>query len=389
MLIVNCQIVFIDRIEMGAVEIEGGSIKKIYLKEDMEQIRREAILHSGQEFIDAEGLFLAPGFIDIHIHGAGGHDTMEGTSEALISIASAIVVHGTTAFVPTTMTVEKLEIRKALKNIRSFMRKETGGAQVLGAHLEGPFVSPEAVGAQNPKHLLVPSVKAYENIVQDNEEAIISMTIAPEQEGAEALIKYVTRRGINCAVGHSKATYEEMTKARVWGVTHATHLYNAMTPFNHREPGIVGAVFDSDMTAELICDGIHNAYPAIRIACKQKSTDQIILVSDAMMACCKPAGQYELGGQVVYVNENAARLKNGALAGSVLTLDRAIYNVCEHCPLPLYEVVKMATYNPARFCKVDNKKGLIKEGYDADLVLFNEKIEVKRVWIKGKEVVNK
>lgn len=375
MLITNCQIIFKDKIEKGAVRIEDGKITAI----NPERMKDE-------EIVDAKDMYLSPGFIDIHIHGAGGYDTMDGTNEAINGIAKAIAKHGTTSFVPTTMTMRTFEINQSLKVIAQLMVDGTEGANVLGAHLEGPFISPYAIGAQNPKYLVQPSIAIYEEMVKGYEAAIVSMTLAPELEGAKALIKYLTNKGIICSVGHSKATYEEVMEAISWGIAHGTHLYNGMSAFTHRAPGVVGAIFDSEITTETISDGIHSDYAALRIAYKQKGTDKVILISDAMMACCMPDGKYTLGGQDVCVENSVARLEGGALAGSVLTLDKAIYNVHTNCKLPLYEVVKMATYNPAKFCKVANHKGLIAEGYDADLVLFDKNIKVSKVWIKGREL---
>ncbi|WP_054741265.1 N-acetylglucosamine-6-phosphate deacetylase [Cellulosilyticum ruminicola] len=375
MLITNCQIIFKDKIEKGAVRIEDGKITAINPE-----------IQKDEEVVDAKGMYLSPGFIDIHIHGAAGYDTMDGTNEAINSIAKAIAKHGTTSFLPTTMTMSVAEINQTLKVIAQLMKEGAKGVNVLGAHLEGPFISPKAIGAQNPKHLISPSIEAYDEMVKGCEEAVISMTLAPEVEGAEALIRYLRDKGVMCSAGHTKATYEEMMAAISWGVTHGTHLYNGMSAFTHREPGVVGAIFDSEITTETISDGIHSDYAALRIAYKQKGTDKVMLISDAMMACCMPDGKYALGGQDVFVTNNAARLENGALAGSVLTLDKAIHNVHTNCKLPLYEVVKMATYNPAKFCSVEDHKGLIAEGYDADLVLFDENIKVSKVWIKGKQL---
>ena len=412
MWITNCQIILKDRIEKGTVRVREGKITRIILEDKTQNEHKENLevnlkrnykdcdnVALKEEIVDAKEMYLSPGFIDIHLHGAGGYDTMDGNTAALEGIAKAIVKHGTTAFLPTTMTVSIPEINQTLHAIKAFMedraqedktqlaRKNTkiDGAQVLGAHLEGPFVNPKAIGAQNPKYLLLPSIRAYDEIVKGCEDIVVSMTLAPELNGAKELIQYATSKGIVCCAGHTQATYAEMIKATEWGISHVTHLYNAMTPFNHREPGVVGAAFDSHLTAETISDGIHISYPALRIAYKQKSTDEMLLITDAMMACCMPDGKYALGGQAVYLKDGAARLENGALAGSVLTLEQAIYNVYHHCNLPLYEVVKMATYNPAKFCKVEDRKGLIKEGYDADLVLFDENLQVKRVWVKGEE----
>lgn len=377
MIIKNCRIIYLDKIEEGSVLIENGKIREINPKD-----------YQGEEIIDVNGLYLSPGFIDIHIHGAGNCDTMDGTVESINTISKAIVKHGTTSFVPTTMTQSVEDIRKALDAIKQCIITGTKGAGVLGVHLEGPFVSKEALGAQNEKYLLNPSVSKYKEIVEGYEDEIISITIAPEVDGAEELVRYIAKTGVICSTGHTRATYEETIDHIEWGVSHATHLYNAMTPFNHRETGVIGAVFTSDITAEVICDGIHVSYPALQISYKQKGVDKLILITDAMMACCMEDGMYTLGGQDVIVKDCAARLKNGALAGSVLTLDKAVRNIYKELNIPLFNAVRMASYNPAVHCKVDNHKGMIKEGYDADLILFDDDINIKKVFISGEELTN-
>ena len=378
MLIKNCNIIYLDKIEKGSVLIENGKIKEINPSNV-----------NDTEVIDAEGLYLSPGFIDVHIHGAGGCDTMDGTVESINTIAKTIVEHGTTSFTPTTMTVAAEDIRKSMKVIKKLKEEGTEGANVLGAHLEGPFISQKAIGAQNPNFLLAPSVENYNKIVGDYGDAVVSITMAPEVEGAKELIKYLSDNGVTVSMGHTKATYDEAIEGIKCGACHSTHLYNAMTPFTHREPGVVGATFDTDITTETISDGIHISYPALRTAYKQKGTDKVLLVSDAMEACGMPDGQYSLGGQDVIVKNGAARLLDGTLAGSVLTLDKAVKNIYSNSNYPLNEVVRMATYNGAKHCHVEDHKGLIKEGYDADLILFNEDIEIQKVFVKGKKVYNK
>lgn len=376
MLIKNCNIVYLDKIEKGSVLIENGKIKEINPNDC-----------DDKNVIDANGLYLSPGFIDVHIHGAGGHDTMDGTFEAINEISKVIVKHGTTSFTPTTMTVGVEDIRKSMKVIKEAKVNGTDGAIVLGAHLEGPFISPKAIGAQNPNYLIPPTLENYNAMVGDAEDAVVSITIAPEIPGAKELIRELSQRGIVCSIGHTKATYYEAMEGIKCGCGHSTHLFNAMTPFAHREPGVVGAIFDSDITTETISDGIHVSYPSLRIAYKQKTSDKVLLVTDAMMACAMPDGMYALGGQDVVVKDGAARLLSGSLAGSILTLDKAVKNVYKNVGLPLYEAVKMATYNPARHCKVSDRKGLIREGYDADLVLFDEDINIKNVLVGGKVLV--
>ncbi|NFN18358.1 N-acetylglucosamine-6-phosphate deacetylase [Clostridium botulinum] len=377
MLITNCKIIYLDKIEKGSIIIQDGKIKKInpsnFTNNEINQI------------IDAKGLYLSPGFIDAHIHGAGGCDTMDGTIDSINTIAKTIAKHGTTSFIPTTMTVSISDINKSMRVIKLLKEKGSEGAHVLGAHLEGPFINSNAIGAQNPDYILPPSISTYKSMVNDCEDSVISLTLAPELDGSKDLIKYLSDKGIICSLGHTKATYEETIDAIKCGATHSTHLYNAMPSFTHRNPGIVGAIFDSDIKTEIISDGIHISYPALRIAYKQKGTDNVLLITDAMMACCMPDGKYELGGQDVIVKNGAARVKSGSLAGSILTLDKAIKNIYKNSDLPLNEIVKMASYNPAKHCKIADHKGLIKEGYDADLILFDDNINIKKVFISGKE----
>ena len=377
MIIRNCKIVYLDKIEEGSIEIHNGKITKI----------NPEIENNSDCILDAKGLYLAPGFIEIHTHGADGYDTMDGTEEAINGISSAIMKHGVTSFTPTTMTVSKDEIIKSLEVINKIKEDGSEGAQVIGAHLEGPFINIKALGAQNDKYVLEPCVENFKKITGNYENLVRTVTLSPEVNGAEELIKYLVEKDIVCSMGHTKASYEEAIKAIECGVSHSTHLYNAMTGLNHRNPGVVGATFDSDITTEMICDGIHLSYPAIRIAIKQKSANNICLISDSMMACCKQDGIYSLGGQKVLLKGERATLENGVLAGSVLTLDKAVKNVYKNTELPLYEVIKMASYNGAKHCRVNDRKGLIKEGYDADIILFDEDINIKKVFINGEEKI--
>lgn len=377
MIIKNCNIIFPDNIKIGSVLVKDEKILKI---------NPDSLVD--EEIIDGEGLYLSPGFIDVHIHGAGGCDTMDGTVESINTISKIIAKYGTTSFLPTTMTCDLDDIRISVSTAAECMRTGTDGAEVIGVHLEGPFISPHMIGAQNPNYVKRPSIEDFKHIAGDNISAIKSITLAPEVEGAEELIKYIKSLGIMISIGHSKANYKEAVEGIGWGIGHSTHLFNAMTPFSHREPGVVGAIFDTDITTETISDGIHISYPSLRVAYKQKGFDKVLLVTDAMMACGMPEGKYALGGQDVFVKDGAARLKEGNLAGSILTLDKAIRNVYKNNNYPLYDIVRMATYNGAKHCGVEDRKGLIKEGYDADLVLFDEDINIKKVIIKGKVFQN-
>ncbi|MDU5261244.1 MAG: N-acetylglucosamine-6-phosphate deacetylase [Clostridium celatum] len=377
MLLKNCNIVFLDRIEKGSLLIENGIIKEINPSEITDQ-----------NTIDCKGLYVSPGFVDVHIHGAGGYDTMDGTFEAINEISKTICKYGTTSFTPTTMTMSAGDILKSMISIKKAKIEGTDGAIVLGAHLEGPFISPSAIGAQNPNYLIAPSYENFELMTGNAMDAVVSITMAPEVEGAKELASILSSKGIRCSMGHTKATYEQAIDGIKHGFCHSTHLFNAMTGFTHREPGVVGATFDSDITTETISDGIHISYPSLRVAYKQKGTDKTLLVTDAMCACGMPDGTYALGGQPVIVKSGAARLENGALAGSILTLNKAVKNIYDNTDYPLYEIIKMASYNGAKYCRVDDRKGQIKENFDADLTIFDENIDVKMTIIGGKIVYN-
>ena len=377
MLLKNCKIIFLDKIEKGSLLIENGIIKEINPSET-----------NDSNSIDCNGLYVSPGFVDVHIHGAGGHDTMDGTFEAINEISKTICKYGTTSFTPTTMTMSANDILKSMTSIKKAKLEGTDGAIVLGAHLEGPFISPSAIGAQNPNFLIAPSFENFKSMTGDAIDSVVSITMAPEVSGAKELASQLTDMGIRCSIGHTKATYEEAIEGIKCGFCHSTHLFNAMTGFTHREPGVVGATFESDITTETISDGIHISYPSLRIAYKQKGIDKTLLVTDAMCACGMPDGTYALGGQPVIVKNGAARLENGALAGSVLTLNKAVKNILDNSEYKLYEIIKMASYNGAKFCKVDDKKGQIKENFDADLVIFDENIDVKMTIVGGKIVYN-
>ncbi len=375
MLIKNVKIIFPDSIIPGSIIIQNNKIYKIFLNHNPR--------YDGKT-LDGENLYLSPGFIDIHIHGAFGCDTMDATKESIQHISKTILKHGVTSFLPTTMTCSKEEIRAAIKNVYEAMRTNCTDNNILGVHLEGPFISREKIGAQNPNFLLEPSVENFKEIVGDHEDIIKIVTLAPEISGATELIHYLEENNITASIGHSNAKYEETIKAIKHGISHATHLYNGMSSFNHREPGAVCAILNSNITAECILDGIHLHYAALEIALKIKSTNKIVLITDAMSACCMKDGNYSLGGQEVIVKDSAARLKNGTLAGSVLTLDKAVRNIKNHLDLPLQEIIKLLTINPSKVCGTQRTKGIIKENYDADLILFDDDINIKHVFVDGR-----
>ncbi|TDT51883.1 N-acetylglucosamine-6-phosphate deacetylase [Fonticella tunisiensis] len=338
------------------------------------------------EIIDAEDNYVSPGLIDVHIHGSGGRDTMEGTMEALETISRSIAGNGVTSFLPTTMTMDRESIYRAFDAVREAMKINMPGAQVLGTHMEGPFINEKYKGAQNPKYIVEPDY----DFIKDYLDVIKILTFAPEKDENHKFIdKMKEHEEIVLSIGHSNATYAQAMEAIERGVRHVTHTFNAMTPLNHREPGIVGAAFRSNITCELIADTIH-VHPAVfKILKDIKGNDKVVLITDCMMAGCMEDGVYELGGQKVVVKDRAARLEDGTLAGSVLTLNRAIKNMLDNTDLEVYEAVAMASLNPARVIGMDDVKGSIKKGKDADLVIFDDEFNAITTIVKGNTVFNK
>ncbi|WP_291569217.1 N-acetylglucosamine-6-phosphate deacetylase [Clostridium sp. UBA4548] len=335
------------------------------------------------EIIDAKGQYVGPGLIDIHIHGSGGRDTMDGEIEALKVISKTIAKNGITGFLPTTMTMDKEHIYKAFEVIRTAMNSEMDGATVLGCHVEGPFINKKYKGAQNPNHIMRPDF----NFIKDYLDIIKIITLAPEKDENHNFLNKVSKyKEIVLSIGHTNATYEEAMKSIESGIGHATHLFNAMTPLNHREPGVVGAVLGSNITCEIIADTIHvhpGVFPMLKAV---KGTDKLVLITDSMRAGCMKEGIYDLGGQEVTVKDNSARLKDGTLAGSVLTLNKAVKNFYEHSNIELYEAVNMASLNPAKVIGIHKDKGSLTIGKHSDIIIFDNAFEVSKTIINGREL---
>ncbi len=371
-LIKNVDIITNDKIICGGSIIFGEKIAKIapYTLENSSDL----------EVIDGKGAYLSAGFIDIHTHGASGHDTMEADYNALNSISKTLATYGVTAFLPTTMTMNPVQIKKSLSAVREAADKGTDGATIAGSHVEGPFISEEYIGAQNSRYIIDPDPE----LLRDYYDIIKIVTLAPEKKGALSLIKELKKNNITAAVGHSAADYEEFQAAREAGMDHFTHLYNAMSGLHHRRPGLVGAALDSNLTVELIVDLIHHHEAVDRFTIKSKGADRVILVSDSMEAAGLEDGKYDLGGQVVFVKSGAARLKNGQLAGSVLTLDEAVRNVMNITDLSIPEIFRMATLNPAQKLGIDHQIGRVEKNYFADLIILNKRFEVQKTFIRGK-----
>lgn len=363
----------------GSLWIEDGKIKQL------DTSTNDELLELPENFT------IIPGFIDEHIHGAAGSDAMDGTVEDLQKIANALASEGTTAFLATTMTQSPENIQKALKAVKTYKEQQfEKGAEILGVHLEGPFIAKEHIGAQPLEYVASPNVEIFRQYEKASGNTIKIVTLAPEVEGATELIQYLKEKHIVASIGHTGATYHDVEQAVQAGATNATHTYNAMKGIHHREIGTVGATFTFDeLNAEVICDGIHVSVPAIRLLYKNKPHHQFTLITDAMRAKHMPDGDYELGGQPVIVKNNEARLPNGVLAGSVLQMNRAVKNVMNFLSLPLEEVVKYATINPARNLGVDKELGSIKVGKRADLVVVDEELNVYMTIRNGKIIYRK
>lgn len=335
-----------------------------------------------------EEYVVVPGFIDEHVHGAAGSDAMDGTMEDLGKIANALASEGTTAFLATTMTQSPENITKALKAVKAYRElSPESGAEILGVHLEGPFISKDFVGAQPIEYVAKPSVEVFKKYQDASGDCVRIVTLAPEVEGSTELIKYLVSQNIVASIGHTNATYVDVKKAVEVGATNLTHTYNAMKPLHHREVGTVGSGFLFDeLNCECICDGIHVSGPAIQLLHKNKPADKMTLITDAMRAKHMPDGVSELGGQVVIVKNGEARLENGTLAGSVLKMNNAVKNVMKFLNLPLEEVVKLASQNPAKNLGVFDQIGSIKEGKRADFVILDKDLNVVQTVRNGKVI---
>lgn len=329
------------------------------------------------EIIDAKGHYVSAGFIDLHIHGSAGVDVMDASPQALQTLSKVLPSTGTTSFLATTMTMSSMAIDKALQNIQE--TKDTcKGAEVLGVHLEGPFINVAKHGAQDKAYVQVADFELISLYIKD----IKMITLAPEIKGHEAFIKYLSKEypHIILSIGHSSASYEDAKESFKWGVSHATHLFNAMPSYHHRNPSIIGAVFDSDVTCDVIADLVHTHSSTLSLVHKIKK-DRLILITDAMRAGCMKSGVYDLGGREVKVSEGKAELEDGTLAGSVLSMNQALRNMKKHTAMTLVEIIYCVTKAPAK--KLGIKKGEIKVGYDADIVIFDEAFKIYSTIIGG------
>lgn len=384
--IINGRVITPYRISNATVLISGKKIKAVSERD---------IDAPDATVIDAAGKYVSPGFIDIHVHGGGGHDFMDGSEEAFLAIARTHARYGTTAMVPTTLTSEKADLLKTLDLYALADAKNTMGAQFLGMHLEGPYFAMSQRGAQDPRYIRNPDEDEYKEVIAYSK-AIKRWSAAPELPGAIKFARYLQANGIIPALAHTDAIYEEVVEAFENGYTLATHLYSGMSGVSRRNAfryaGVIESAFLIDaMDVEVIADGIHLPAPLLKLIYKIKGPDRIALITDAMRAAGMPEGESVLGnkdtGLKVIVEDGVAKLPDrSSFAGSVATCDRLVRNMVNMANVPLVEAIRMMTQNPATIMGVGDNKGALAAGKDADVVIFDDQINIQTTMVNGRVV---
>ncbi len=371
--IINGKIILKDRIVDGCALLFSDVIEGVVPQEN---------IPCNAEIIDAAGGYVSPGLIDMHIHGYLGKDVCDGEEESIRTISKGLLANGVTGYLPTTMTVDMKVIRKALEVCRNLKEesKNWEGSEILGCHAEGPFISESKKGAQDAKYILKPDaafVKEYADIIK-------TITLAPEtDENDFAAIREICRdTDVVVSMGHTSADYNTAMAGVNAGVKHVTHLFNAMTPLAHRAPGVVTAALNADISVELIVDTFHVDKCFYDMLWKLKGR-KLCFITDCLPAGGLPYGEYTLGGAKIIYKDIVCRLEDGTVAGSVLHLNRGVWNVYKNSDIPLYECVNCASLNPATVIGIADKKGSIETGKDADIVITDECFEVKKTIIRG------
>jgi len=364
-----------NRLENKDIAVEGGIISAVGA--DMRN-----------PDIDLSGLSVLPGFIDIHMHGGNGSDVMDASYEAINNLSLYKLKEGVTAFCPATVTSGMDKCYAAVKTINEAIDRGVDGARVLGAFLEGPYINPAFKGAHPEEYIRGVSLNEINDLLEKGKGSVMSVAIAPELPGAVRVIKELSQRNINVRLGHSGASYEEAIAGIEAGGSIAIHTYNAMSPFNHRAPGMIGAALDNgSIYNEIVCDFIHTHRAAVSILYKIKGPDKIILVTDCMRAGGMPDGSYKLGELTVTVKDGIARTESGALAGSTLTMLNAVKNM-RKLGVPLREAAKMASSAPAKALGIFDRAGDISEGKYADIIALDEDLNLKFVMAGGQVKMN-
>lgn len=368
-------------VRQGVLRVRDGVIEAI------DEDARHA--PPGFEPIDCGGRYLAPGLVDIHVHGGGGFDLMSDDPEQIRAYARWVIRHGVTGFLVSTSGRDHNDIVRRLRAIAPAIADEPGAARVLGFHLEGPYINPVRKGAFPPKWLRAPSADEYRELFDASGGNVRQVTLAPELPGADALIDAVCASGATVAIGHTDATYDEAMHAIAGGATHVTHCFNAMRPLGHRDPGVLGAVMTSDaVTAELIGDGAHVDFATARVLIRAKGHDRVVLITDAMPLAGTADGDGEWEGQPIRVEGGkAVRVSDGTIIGGVITLDQAVRNAVAHMDVPLAAAVAMASANALRAIGLGANADSIAPGMRADLLLLDDKLMPGGVWVGGERAV--
>jgi len=357
--------------------------------ERLTAVGREIEAPGDARTVDARDKICVPGFIDMHVHGAGGHDVMEGNVEAFEAVGRVLASHGATSYFPTTVTSSVEKTTRALAELSKFIRKMEQmrpsdlQPQPIGIHMEGPFINPRRKGVHPEEHIIPPQPALFDAFQQAAGGTLRLITMAPEVDGAEEVVRRAFERGVRVGMGHTDATFQQAERAVELGIRHVVHVFNAMRPFSHRDPGVISAsLLDDRLSTELIADGVHVYGPVIRLLARCKGAARILLITDGLAATGMPEGDYTLGEFEITVKGDVACNRAGVLAGSVLTMDRAVRNMVKFAELPLKEVVRMATLNQALLMGLE-RKGRIAAGMDADLVLLTRQLEVAAVCTRG------
>ena len=375
-------------IKNGKVILEDEILlgKAVLFTDKIEAIVDESEIPAGATVIDAEGGYLSPGLIELHIHGYLGRDVCDASEESLRIISKGLLENGVTGYLPTTMTVDMKVITGAIESVRALMAEsrtpEFDGTTILGVHAEGPFISESKKGAQDPRYILKPDA----DFVKANSDVIRVITLAPEEDDADfSQIKRITAEtDVVVSMGHTSADYDTAVAGVKAGVRHATHLFNAMTPLTHRGPGVVGAALNSDeVSTELIVD-THHVNKALFDTVYKLKGRKLCFITDCLPAGGLPEGEYTLGGAKIIYKNDLCRLEDGTIAGSVLKLNKGVWNVYTNSKIPLHECVNCASLNPATTLGIADKKGSIKVGKDADFVILDNEFNVKKTIIGGK-----
>jgi len=372
----------LESIPSPYIVIEDGKVTRV-------GSQREAEIPKGKT-LNLKDKVLAPAYLDIHLHGSSGHDVMEADDAALTAIETMLASRGVGAYLPTTVTATEDRTLRALEHLGKTIRKgpQPGRTTPLGIHLEGPFISHAKRGVHPPEHLVEPSPDKLQRYWEISAGTIRMLTIAPELPGAIETIRRARELGIHCSLGHSNATYEEALAGIAAGARHATHTFNAMRALNHRDPGILGAVLEHrELTADIIADGIHVHPAVVDLFIRAKGVERSILITDAISATGMPEGRYDLGGLEVEVKDQRCE-HNGKLAGSVLTMERAVRNAMGFAQLELQDAVRLATFNPAALIEASDERGLLRPGSRADIVVLTTEGQLVQTILGGEVVVN-